>query len=327
MSDTIFDQLLSSPQGSGVSAELLETLGKQAAARFLKEGSSLNETIGGLISQNPGIGNEHTKRIAEFANNQVFQELHSKSDDKNVHFDVADPGVIIRDMKDGGSPAHTGKTLNNGGSQTKSSEGDYSSAPGAEQGTAGFDSAFQEYARQDQNSGIGGTGEPISKTAAAFLNPELGVDHSLHANPIDDVYDTHLRLQASQEKLASAHERFDLLFKTAEEDYYQAAKREVLGHGGAGMSGVIQATKLAAPSDSVAFKALRKVAERLISEGVPSDTLLKTASEQRLPNPNHPLVLSFSGLVKAAEEIKRSQLAITDVNEGIQKTAAFLKSA
>lgn len=334
MSENIFDQLLSGPQGSGVNAELLETLGKQAAARFLKEGSSLNETIGSLVSEHPGIGNEHTKRIAEFANNQVFQELHSKSDDKNVHFDVADPGVIIRDMKDGGSPAHTGKTLNNGqSSKSKSSNGDYGSppienaAPGTEQGMSGFDSAFQEYARQDQNSGVEGTGEPIAKTASAFLNPELGVDHSLHSNPIDNVYDIHLRLQASREKLAFAHERFDLLYKVAEEDYYLAAKQEVLGHGGAGMAGVIQATKLAAPSDSVAFKALQKVAERLISDGVPSDTLLKTASDQRLPNPNHPLVLSFAGLLKAAEEITRSRLALTEVNAGIQKTAAFLKSA
>lgn len=334
MSENIFDQLLSGPQGSGVSAELLETLGKQAAVRFLQEGSNLNETISGLISEHSGIGNEHTKRITEFANNQVFQELHSKSDDKNVHFDVADPGVIIRDMKDGGSPAHTGKTLNNGpDSKTKSSDGDYGSppienaAPGTEQGMSGLDSAFQEYARQDQNSGVEGTGEPISKTAGAFFDPELGIDHSLHANPIDTVYDTHLRLQASREKLASAHERFDLLYKTAEEDYYQAAKQEVLGHGGAGMAGVIQATKLAAPSDSVAFKVLQKVAERLLSEGVPSDTLLKTASAQCLPNPDHPLVLSFAGLIKAAEEITRSGLALTEVDTGIQKTVAFLKSA
>lgn len=332
MSD-IFDQLLSGSQGSGVNAELLETLGKQAAARYLKDGSNLNESIGGLISENPSIGNEHTKRIAEFANNQVFQELHSKSDDKNVHFDVADPGVIIRDMKDGGSPAHTGKTLHNGQSHTKSSNGDYGSppienaAPGTEQGMAGFDSAFQEYARQDQNSGVEGTGEPIAKTAGAFLDPGLGIDHSLHSNPVDNVYDTHLRLQASREKLASAHERFDLLYKLAEEEYYQAAKREVLGHGGAGMAGVIQATKLAAPSDSVAFKALQKVAERLLTEGVPGDTLLKTASDQRLPNPNHPLVLSFAGLVKAAEEITRSGLALLEVDTGIQKTAAFLQSA
>jgi hypothetical protein len=326
MSASPFDELLSGSQSSNINAELLETLGKQAAARFLKEGSNLNETIGSLVSQHSGINNEHTKRISEFANNQVFQELHSKSDDKNVHFDVADPGVIIRDMKDGGSPAHTGKTLDNGKSQTKSSEGDYTVEPGTQQHTQNFDSAFEEFNRQDQNSGVGGTGEPISKTAGAFLDPNLGVDHSLHSNPVDTVYDTHLRLQASREKLASVHEEFDLLYKTAEEDYFLAAKHEVLSHGGAGMAGVIQATKLAAPSDSVAFKALRKVAERLVAEGVPSDELLKTASDQRLLNPNHPLAQSFSGLVKAAEEISRSRIALGEVDKGLEKTAAFLKT-
>lgn len=338
MSASPFDELLLGHQSNNISAELLETLGKQAAVRHLQEGANLNETITDLISKHAGINNEHTKRIAEFANNQVFQEIHSKSDDKNVHFDVADPGVIIRDLKDGGSPAHTGKTLNSGSVKTKDSDiapgSDYhnppveNAGPTSDQGFSDLASGFAEHARRDQNSGIEGTGEPISKTAmAAFHNPELGIDHSLHANPIDNVYDTHVRLRASKEKLASAHERFDLLYKAAEEEYFQAAKKEVLGHGGAGMPGVIQATKLAAPSDSVAFKALRKVAERLIDEGVPSETLLKTASVQQLPNPQHPMVLAFAGMMKAAEEMTRSGLALNELDQGLEKTAAFLQSA
>jgi len=324
MSSDIFQELLSGSQPNSISAELLETLGKQAARRHLSKGDNLNETIQELVSQHPGIQNEHTKRIAEFANNQVFQELHSGDDDKNVHFDVADPGVIIRDLKDGGSPAHTGKTLNNGQDSQKHSagdagSGDYGQAP--DEGPGSADSAIAEHFLQDQNSGASEQGEQISKTASALR------DHSLHANPIDDVYDTHVRLRASKEKLAEAHERFDLLFKQAEEDYYQAAKGEVLGHDGAGMAGVIQATKLAAPSDSVAFKALRKVAERLVDDGVPSGELLKTASSSRLVNPEHPMVLAFTGMVKAAWEKTRSDMAISEVKAGLEKTAAFLKSA
>lgn len=340
MSVSPFDELLLGSQSNNISAELLETLGKQAAARYLQEGANLNETITDLISKNAGINNEHTKRISEFANNQVFQEIHSKSDDKNVHFDIADPGVIIRDLKDGGSPAHTGKTLNNGPSKIKNSDiapgSDYhnppveNAGPTSDQGFSDLASGFAEQARQDQNSGVGGTGEPIAKTAA-FHNPELGVDHSLHANPIEDVYDTHVRLRASKEKLAEAHERFDLLFKTAEEDYYQAVKAEVLGHGGAGMSGAIQATKLATQlggcGDTVAFKALEKVARRLVFEGVPSGELLKTASEQRLPNPRHPLMLAFSGMLKLASELARSKIAISEVSAGLEQTTEFLQSA
>lgn len=316
MSSNIFEGLLTGQQSNNISGELLETLGKQAAARHLKDGSNLNEAIGGMISEHPGINNEHTKRIAEFANNHVFQEMHSKSDDKNVHFDVADPGVIIRDMKDGGSPAHTGKTLHNGQGSAKASSGDYAQGPEMGSAFGPLDSAFQAPGQED--------GEHV-KTAGAFVNP-AGVDHSLHSNPVDDVYDTHIRLQASKEKLASAHETFDLLYKAAEEDYFKAAKHEVLSHGGAGMSGVIQATKLAAPSDSVAFKLLEKVATRLISEGVPQDELLKTGSDNRLLNPDHPLPQSIVGLIKAAEEISKSQIALGEIDSGLQKTAAFIKS-
>ena len=322
MSMDIFQDLLAGPQQNHISAELLETLGKQAARRHLEDGANLNDTIRELISEHSGIQNEHTKRIAEFANNQVFQEMHSNGEDKNVHFEVADPGVIIRDLKDGGSPAHTGKTLSNGnapsGDSHKHSVGDYGQAPES-QGFSGVDSALAEHFRQDQNSGASGQGEPVAKTASA-------VDHSLHANPVEDVYDTHVRLRAAKDKLASVHEQWNLIYKQAEEDYYQAAKREVLGHGGAGMSGVIQATKIAAPNDSTAFKALKKVAERLVQEGVPGDELTKTASDRRILNPEHPLVLSFAGLVKAAEERNRSALALREVEQGMKKTAGFLKN-
>lgn len=332
MSMDIFSDLLTGSGSNHISAELLETLGNQAARRYLEDGDGLNETIRELVAQHPEMKNEHTKRIAEFANNQVFQELHTKSDDKNIHFAVADPGVIIRDLKDGGSPNHDGKTLSVGSekeSDLPSHGGEYRRPPGdemspsTEQGFADLDSAFLEHSRQDQNSGIEGTGEQVAKTAAA----SLAVDHSLHANPIDNVYAVHVRLRASKEKLAEAHETFDLLYKAAEEDYFQAAKQEVIGHGGSGMAGVIQATKLAAPSDIVAFKALRKVAERMVDEGIPSVTLLKTAAvDEMLLNPEHPLVQAFSGLMKLAKERARSALALADVRGGLEKTGAFLRS-
>ena len=52
--------------------------------------------------------------IAEFANNETFHRLFQSSDDKNVHFDIVEPGNVIRDLKDGGSPSHDGKALNSG---------------------------------------------------------------------------------------------------------------------------------------------------------------------------------------------------------------------
>ena len=92
---------------------------------------------------------------------------------------------------------------------------------------------------------------------------------------------------------------------------------------------MIEATKIAAPSDSVAFKALRKVAERLVAESAPGEELLVKRAQDPgvLLNPEHPLVQAFAGLVKAAEEKTRSGLALVEVEAGLKKTMEFLRSA
>jgi len=338
MATDILQQLLTGGSSNqGVSPELLETLGKQAAQRFLKDETSLNESIVKLASEYPGIQNEHVKRISEFANNAVFQKMHSDSADKNVHFDVADPGVIIRDLKDGGSPNHDGKTLNNGPSQGKTSGhpavGDgsnyrkppgYESSPSSDQGFQDLSSAFTEFSRQDNTSGVEGTGEPISKTAAAA---PVVVDHELHADPIHDVHDADVRLRATEEKLKEAHECFDLILKQAEEEFYQAAKSECLNPEGSGLSGVTQVVKLAAPSHRFAFQILKPVAERLVKEGaVRSSEMSKTASMNRVVNTDHPLFRTFSGIVKAANERDKSALALDEVQKSREQTQGFLQS-
>lgn len=329
----IFESLLTGSQQSGVSPELLETLGKQAAKRFLEEGVALNDSITELASQHPHLQNEHVKRIVEFANNEAFQHLFQHSDDKNVHFDVADPGVVIRDLKDGGSPAHDGKVLNaSNKSDGKKSQvpatdasfggsSDYQEDPRNVQGGQGFDgldSALASQFLQDQHSGASGQGEAIK---TAFVHTS-----GVHANPIDDVYDEHLKLKATEEKLAEAHEQFDLALQGAQEDFYHQAKREVLGHDGAGMPGVVQAVKLAAPSDSLAFQILKPVTERLVKEGALKKGDMDKLGSARILNPAHPLVSCVSGIVKAAQEKANAAAALKEVRAGLAQTDAFLRS-
>lgn len=334
MSD-VFAQLLVGAKNKGPRAELLETLGNQAANRFIQKGDDLNATIAELAAEHSNLDNEHLKRIAEFANNAVFQHKHQNDTDKNVHFDVADPGVIIRDLKDGGSPAYDGKTLQ-GQSKAKESDvpavgdGDYRRPPGDEltADSGGFrdlDSGMAELFRQDQSSGVQGTGEPIAKTAAQILGAAQA--RARHANPIEDVYDTHVNLQAAREKVAHVHEQMDLLVKTAREDFYRAVKAEVLDPDGPGLPTVVEAVKLAAPSDRLAFRALRPVMERLVKEGaVRQGDMEKRASRQVLLNPEHPIVTSLSGLVKAAEEKVRAEKALAELDTSLAQTEAFLRS-
>ena len=333
----IFESLLTGHQPTGVSPELLETLGKQAATRFLEDGTSLNESIAKLASEHAELENEHVKRIVEFANNETFQHLFEKSADKNVHFPLADPGVVIRDLKDGGSPKHDGKVLNspnkhkNSGIPSEPASGasssDYRSDPSNIQsnddGFGSLSSAFAELSRQDQHSGAAGTGEPLAKTAGVHTECVQGGGH---ANPIDDVYDQHLQLQAMETKLAEAHETCDLLLQDAREDFYKLAKKEILTYDGADAVEVIQAVKMASPSDPIAFSILRPVMERLTKEGAVKAQDLEKRAHVRMLNQAHPLVVALSSIVKVAQEKLNAGAALSEVRASLVQTGDFLRS-
>ncbi len=327
-----FEQLISGAKNNAPRADLLETLGKKAAAQFLQDGAPLNESIVKLASEYANLENEHLKRIAEFANNAVFQEMHSKGEDKNVHFDIADPGVIIRDLRDGGSPAHDGKTLNSGLPDNKRSfvpapdkNQDYNTEPTNIPNSSGFadtSSGFAELDRQNQMTGLGGSGEAIAKVASA------GFDGLVHANPIDDIFDTQIRLRAAREKLAEAHETFDFALKEAKSDFYSEMKKIALDQGGPGLMGIVNAVKLAAPDDTFAFSIMKPMVERLVQDGAIKESQLsgmaKVAS-QRLVNMNHPIMIAFAGIMKTAEEKVRSREALRQVDDALAQTAAWMK--
>jgi len=331
MSD-IFEQLISGAKQNAPQAELLETLGKKAAAQFLQKGDSLNESIVKLASEYPSLENEHVKRIAEFANNAVFQGLHSQNEDKNVHFPLADPGTIIQDLRDGGSPGHVGKTLNTGLPQSKRSAvpsagmGDYSVPPTRSiPNTAGFSdlsSGLEDIQLGNEVSGLQGQGEPINKVASVN---NVGWSRWNHANPVEDVFNTHLRLRATREKLAEAHETFDLGLKAAKEDFYQGVKIACLDPSGPGLMGIVNAVKLASPNDSFAFQILRPVSERLVREGVIKMAQLEKTASQKVVNFHHPIMVSYAGILKMAEEKVRSRTAIEEADKAMEKTAAFLR--
>ena len=303
-----FDSLLTQSSQSQVHPELLETLGRQAAQMF-KRGVALNEAISKLVSEHPELGNEHIKRVVEFANNVTFQELFENSSDKNVHFEVADPGVVLRDVKDGGSPAHDGKTMQGG-------MGDYKTAPQS----SGTDPELDQ-ALFSQFNTVNPEESAHTKLASADHNRQ-------HANPIEDLYDTHVRLQATRTKIAESHEQFDLLLKEAREDLYQIVKREVLADYGSGLGGVLGALEKIASKDDIAA-VLAPMVERLAGEVI-SGRRLSLSMEKRagtMVNINHPLVRTWSGMMKTANEVVRSQEALAEVESHIRKTSGALTTA
>lgn len=321
----VFEQLLTSGSRGSVNPETLEYIGQKASREYIEKRASLNSAIVKLASQHPELNNEHIHRIVEFANNNTFQHLFEKNQDKNVHFDIADPGTIIRDLRDGGSPAHSGKVLHN--------KADYFRAPLGEEkdGELGMDgsgagdpeSGLADLFNRENASGQFGQGEPIQKIASAGLDPSWEGS----ANPVNDVYAQHLLLQRSREELSAAYESADLMLKQACTDFYKTAKAEVLSSTGAGFRGVMEAFSQVA--GTVTQEDTTKIAERLMHEGVSAAQLAvgMTKTAGRLLNPEHPLVMAVAGMVKCAQEVALAHEALADIEKGLEQTTSFLKTA
>lgn len=321
----VFEQLLVSGSPKTVNAETLEYIGQRAANEFLEKKASLNQAIVKLASSNPDLNNEHIHRIAEFANNATFQQLFEKNKDKNVHFDVADPGVIIRDLRDGGSPAHSGKVLHN--------KEDYYRPPLREEkdGSMGTDgsgvsdpeSGIADLFRRENSSGQFGQGEPIQKLASVEVGPEWEGS----ANPVNDIYTEHQKLSRARDELLVAHESADLALQNASSDFYKLAREEVLAPDGAGFRGVLEAFSRIAGDPSPAQ--VSKIAGKLMLTGVTADQLRAgiEKSAGKVLNSNHPLVKAAAGLVACSEARLISKAALTEVEQGLEKTSSFLKKA
>ncbi len=312
----MFSSLLSQPSGKRVGPELLEMLGRKASDMYQQQGMPLNQAIAQLAAEHPELGNEHIKRVVEFANTLTFQELFSKSEDKNVHFDVADPGVVLRDLKDGGSPNHDGKTMSSG-------MGDYHSAPA--QGTDSDLGPLRDlFASGSSPSQDVGDAEQV-KTAAAYAG---GMDHNEHANPIENVYDTHLRLQATHRQIAEAHDHFDELRKQAHEDLFQIVKKEALDPDGAGLKAVGAVLEKIATKDDV-LAILTPMVVKLARDLRDRPRLWAGMEKKagKVVNLSHPLVRAWAGLEKAAYEQARSAAALREVEDGLMQTTKFLKQA
>jgi len=86
----------------------LQSLAKRASVAYLMGGTSLNDAIIKLAREFPSISPHQVQRVVEFANQETFAKLFSDNEkyasDKNIEFDVADPGVVLMELNNGARP-------------------------------------------------------------------------------------------------------------------------------------------------------------------------------------------------------------------------------
>lgn len=346
-----FAQLLTQSSGSSVAPETLEMLARQASQLFQSQGVPLNDAVTQVVANHPELGNEHVQRIIEFANTATFQDMFQNSEDKNVHFDVADPGVVLRDIKDGGSPAHSGKGLD-----------DYNKLPQQGQNSdleGAFDAQFLGGAEKNANlknlgefahkakkmgkqmAAVGAAGAAAytgargakrvidgKQKTASEIREELAVDHELHANPIEDAFDAHQRLKATREKLAESYESMNGLLQQAKQDFYNEVKVQVLDPDGAGLGGVLSVLEKVAEEDMVQVL-MTPMVEQLMRDGISGPELNKSLTKTAgvVVNMQHPIIAQADAIVKIASEMVTCNKAIDEVDDMLEATGSVFKQA
>lgn len=87
----------------------LQSLGKRASVAYLTGMTSLNDAIVKLAREYPSISPHQVQRVVEFANQETFAKLFSDNEkyasDKNIEFDIADPGAVLMELNNGARPA------------------------------------------------------------------------------------------------------------------------------------------------------------------------------------------------------------------------------
>lgn len=288
---------------AALSPESLEMMGKEAANMFLDRGVSLNEGIAKLAGAHDDINHEQVKRICEFANTAVYLAKHDQSKTAGAgssypQFVLADPNRIIQDLSDGARPTIVTQT-----------DADYGRQPLRKEkfSSAAFDALVNEYVTETEEE-----------------NP----DHSPETG-VDNIMATKSQLAGLRDNLSSTGERFDLMRKEAEVEYYDLMKRHLLD--GGGFEDVMVSARSSGADEGRVGETLQPFVAQLIKEKVASPERLKAGVRNlekvahRVVNQEHPFVKTFAAILALDDEIEKVASSLSTVSEQLDTVNAFIK--
>ena len=281
-----------------VDPEQLESMGKRAAALYGEGGRSLSESVVEIVKE-ARLAPEQVKRVCEFANTAAYlQEFEKSGEQKNVTFDggPADPSFVLKELNDGSSPAiHQIKTAG------------YMPPRGSYR-TAGGDAILAEAFGLDSG---------MEKAAS---------DHTVRANPGEEVADLKIRLEGVRDDLHSKYASSGVLLSGVRKELCDVVQQEVMGEG-------TPMTDIARAWYGLAEVPIVKEAMRLVVGHLQSVGMQKQASwniggpaPQCVPNISHPVVDRFLIFTKIASEHRKLERAMEIVDEQIQDVNARLRS-
>jgi hypothetical protein len=287
-----------------IDPEELEMMGKRAAVRHRDEGMGLTDAVIETVKE-ARLAPEQVKRVCEFANTTAYLHAFEKGGEvRNVTFEggPADPGRALRDLNDGSNPAVH---------QVESN--DYGTPSGSYK-TAGVS--------MDKLAEAFGVQPGMEKSAEARTN------HSLHANPRDDVYELKVVLEGVRQDLLSKLGSSGVIYDDVRTDLCHAVTQEFLQ--GVPLGDIARAFSGFTDNVLLHKQAMLEIGKHLTDRGVKQDalgsSLKKTASAGVVVNPQHPLLEKFNAFIKVAGGHRQLETAIKVVDEQLAGVRTKLRS-
>jgi len=333
-------------QRKSLSADDLQSLGKQASHMYLHEGVPLTKAVVKLASEQP-MTVEQVKRIVEHANNATFLEAFEKqAGDKIVDFHPADPREVLRSLDQSARPPTAIYTT------------DYALDPAKlscrDQELEADIALAQMFGRDAATPAMKKTATTVDeavkfiKTAGAradAVRDDLGVAVSTAklkmandgwqykpANPFKDLYEARLDLQKLAEEADYALGKNQLLVKEAGDQLTYEVKQLMLNDG--------NIAEIAHAMDSALGYDWTKTAMEMVIPRLGPDVInptkarsaaifyeMEKGASARPVNPESPLMKAFTGFVEASEVQVKLASSKQRIDTELNKVEALVAKA
>jgi hypothetical protein len=306
MAEDLMNDRLSSTSSKPKTGEELETLGKEAASKYVRGGvSSLTEAVVETV-KSAGLSPEQVKRVVEFTNIDAFHQEFRKEGmgHKVVEFEggPADYSQVIKDLNSGGHTMEIDKHAF-----------DYSTPP---PNVPSLRSLNEDRLHLEN-----------TKLAEAFGVDEIPLPY---AEPLREAIDMKDKLAGIEQELATQLSQLEGQYFDVIGDLFDSVKQASLG--GVELGQIVQAWSTVASKPQFIKAAFAQLTPRLLENGVFSsksdigDSIMKMASAG-IVNQDHPLVINFCDFCETLTKLAETRVAHTDVAAGLDTIVTFLKAA
>jgi vacuolar-type H+-ATPase subunit D/Vma8 len=307
MTDDLSKYLLSGDGRSTLSPERMEMMGKEAAQLLVEKKRPLHDSIVKIAGRVPDINSEQVKRVVEFANTAAYLAIHERNktagaESSYPQFELADPQRVLSSLKIQAEPMKT--TLH---------DVSYSAAPEKRKvSTVKREEALEELF-------LGEARERV-KTAGLSFSYETGALQLMSAKE---------ELNALKESLEHSGERFDLMLKEAQGEYYDLVKRYLLDEGS--FADVMRcAMEVEEEQEKIASVMVPVIKQILIEKVATAEQLRGENADiekvaHRIVDPTHPLVHVFGAVLSLQGEVEKVAAALEDVDLQIAKVTKAVK--